>query len=49
VIGSYFFEENLNVKFKVLQAIISENVRRIKNMFRQKFCEFERDIRYHWF
>jgi len=33
------------VKFKVLQAIISESIRRIKNMFRQKFCVFEDDIR----
>jgi len=31
--------------FKVLQAIISESMRRIKNMFRQKFCEFKGDIR----
>jgi len=31
--------------FKVLHAIISENMRRIKNMFRQKFYEFEGDIR----
>jgi len=31
--------------FKVLQAIISENMRRIKNMFRQKLCDIEGDIR----
>jgi len=31
--------------FKVLQAIISESMRRIKNMFRQKFCKFKGDIR----
>jgi len=35
--------------FKVLQAIISESMRRTKNIFRQKFCEFEGDIRYYWF
>jgi len=28
-----------------LQVIISENMRQIKNMFRQKFCEFEEDIK----
>jgi len=34
----------------VLQVIISKSMRRIQNMFRQKFCEFQRDIRwYHWF
>jgi len=27
----------------VLQDIISENMRWIKNMFRQKFCEFDSD------
>jgi len=27
--------------FKVLQAIISESMRQIKNIFRQQFCEFE--------
>jgi len=32
-----------------LQAIISENMHQIKNMFRQKFCEFEGDRWYHWF
>jgi len=35
--------------FKVLHAIISENMRRIKNMFRQKFYEFEGDIRWYYF
>jgi len=32
-------------EFKVLQAIISESMRRTKNMFKQKFCEFKGDIR----
>jgi len=31
--------------YLVLQAITSESMCRIKNMFRQKFCEFEGDIR----
>jgi len=31
--------------FKVLQVIISESMRRIKNKFRQKFCESKEDIR----
>jgi len=31
--------------FKVLHAIISESMRRIKNIFRQKFCEFEENIK----
>jgi len=35
----------LDGAFKVLQTIISESMRRIKNMFGQKFCEFEGDIR----
>jgi len=35
--------------FKVLQAIIYESIRRIKNMFRQKLCDIEWDIRYYRF
>jgi len=31
--------------FKVLQ-VISESMRRIRNMFRQNFCEFEGNIRW---
>jgi len=30
----------LHATFKMLQAIVSESMRRIKNVFRQKFCEF---------
>jgi len=34
-------------EFKVLQAIMSESMGRIKNMFRQKFCECEEDVINH--
>jgi len=33
--------------YKVLQAIISESMRQIKNMFRQKLCDIKGDIRWY--
>jgi len=45
-----FFLYLINIQgraFKVLQAIIFENMRQIKNMFRQKLCDIEANIKWY--
>lgn len=44
------YKHTQNGPRKVLQAIISESICLMKNMLRQKFYDFEEDIRWnHWF